>query len=141
MSGDPIESVRQGVHQLLTDLRTDPQALETAYLSVITFASDAQQVCPLTELMRFHEPPLEASGSTSLGAALRLLEQSIDREVRKSTATQKGDWKPLIFLMTDGHQTILPLHGKPVRRFGQGARRPPGLADASKRNHEQNRSG
>ena len=105
MSGEPIEAVRQGVRTLLADLRGDPQALETAFLSVITFASTAQQVTPLTELMTFQEPNLEASGSTAMGDALRLLEQCIDREVRKSTPQQKGDWKPLIFLMTDGQPT------------------------------------
>jgi uncharacterized protein YegL len=105
MSGDPIEAVRQGVRMLVSDLRGNPQALETAYLSVITFASSAQQVCPLTELMTFQEPLLEASGSTSLGEALKLLERCLDNEVRKSSPTQKGDWKPLVFLMTDGQPT------------------------------------
>jgi uncharacterized protein YegL len=105
MSGEPIEAVRQGVKSLLADLRTDPQALETAYLSVITFSSGAQQVCPLTELMAFQEPNLDASGSTAFGEALRLLETVVDTEVRKTTAQQKGDWKPLIFIMTDGQPT------------------------------------
>ncbi|MBQ4310052.1 MAG: VWA domain-containing protein, partial [Oscillospiraceae bacterium] len=41
MTGDPIEAVRQGVKALVSELRGDPQALETAYLSVITFASTA----------------------------------------------------------------------------------------------------
>lgn len=105
MSGEPIEAVRQGVKALLADLRSDPQALETAYLAVITFSSGAQAACPLTELMSFNEPNLDASGSTSLGEGLKLLEQSIAREVRKSTSSQKGDWRPLVFLMTDGQPT------------------------------------
>lgn len=105
MTGEPIEAVRQGVKALLSDLRSDPQALETAYLSVITFGSNAQQISPLTELMQFQEPNLDASGSTALGEALKLLEQCVEREVRKSTASQKGDWRPLVFLMTDGQPT------------------------------------
>ena len=44
MTGEPIEAVRQGVKALLADLRGDPQALETAYLSVITFNNTAQQI-------------------------------------------------------------------------------------------------
>ena len=44
MSGEPIEAVRQGIATLISDLQGDPQALETAYLSVITFDSSAQQV-------------------------------------------------------------------------------------------------
>jgi uncharacterized protein YegL len=105
MSGQPIEAVRQGLKALLSDLKSDPQALETAYLSVITFSSNAKLVCPLTELISFQEPNLEASGTTALGEALTLLADCIDKEVRKSTATQKGDWKPLVFLMTDGQPT------------------------------------
>jgi uncharacterized protein YegL len=105
MAGEPIEAVRQGVKALLSDLRGDPQAIETAFLSVITFNSGAQQLCPLTELMAFQEPALDASGTTALGEAIRLLDQAIDKEVRKSSGTQKGDWKPLVFLMTDGEPT------------------------------------
>ena len=105
MSGEAIEATRNGVKALVADLKTDPQALETAYLSVITFSSTAQQVCPLTELMMFQEPTLEARGATALGEALKVLNQCVDNEVRKSTPTQKGDWKPLVFLMTDGQPT------------------------------------
>ena len=105
MSGEPIEAVRQGVKALLADLRGDPSAVDTAFLSVITFNSGAQQVSPLTELMLFTEPTLDASGSTMMGEALKLLEQAIDKEVRKSTPTQRGDWRPLVFLMTDGQPT------------------------------------
>lgn len=105
MSGEPIEAVRQGVKALLSDLRGDPQAMETAFLSVITFSSSAQQVCPLTELMSFQEPNLDASGSTAFGEALKLLEQAVDTEVQKTTQQQKGDWKPLVFIMTDGQPT------------------------------------
>lgn len=105
MAGDPIEAVKQGVRALLAELRGDPQALETAYLSVITFSSSAKQISPLTELMLFKEPLLTAAGSTALGAALRLLLDCINIEVKKSTETQKGDWKPLVFILTDGAPT------------------------------------
>ncbi|MEQ8752958.1 MAG: VWA domain-containing protein [Coleofasciculus sp. G1-WW12-02] len=105
MSGDPIEAVNQGVKALVAELKSEPYALETAYLSVITFESTAQQVCPLTELMTFQPPHLSASGATSMGAALRLLSQCFDKEVQKASETQKGDWKPLVFLMTDGMPT------------------------------------
>jgi uncharacterized protein YegL len=105
MSGDPIESVRAGVRALISDLKSDPQAIETAYISVITFNSTAQQIAPLTDLMSFQEPYLDAGGTTAFGEALRLLDACIDTEVRKSSPTQKGDWKPLIFIMTDGQPT------------------------------------
>ena len=105
MAGEPIEAVRQGVKYLISSLRKEPQAIETAYLSVITFGSDARQDVPLTELMNFKEPKLDASGTTALGEALTILNRCLDTEVRKSSPSQKGDYKPLVFIMTDGEPT------------------------------------
>lgn len=105
MFGEPIEAVTNGVQVLVSTLRSDPYALETAWLSVITFDSTAQQVVPLTELSQFQQPILKASGCTAMGEALTLLAQRADVEVTKTTAEQKGDWKPLVFIMTDGEPT------------------------------------
>jgi len=105
MMGEPIAAVETGVQTLLSALRQDPYALETAYLSVITFDSRAKQVVPLTELTAFQMPPLQATGTTALGDALTLLANKIDSEVTKTSAEVKGDWKPLIFIMTDGGPT------------------------------------
>jgi uncharacterized protein YegL len=102
MEGDAIEAVRIGMRALLDDLQGNPQALETVWLSVITFGSSARQIVPLTEIGSFVEPKLTTEGSTNLADALKLLKDRINAEVRKNTASQKGDWKPLIFLMTDG---------------------------------------
>jgi uncharacterized protein YegL len=105
MSGEPIEAVKNGVQVLVSSLRQDPYALETAYLSVITFDSSANQVVPLTELVSFQVPQFQAMGQTSMRAALSLLADRINSEVAKTTADVKGDWKPLVFLMTDGQPT------------------------------------
>ena len=105
MYGESIEAVRQGIDTLVNELRGDPQALETAYLSVITFDSTAQQISPLTELMLFKSPKIEANGMTALGGALKVLRECIDREVRKNSPEQKGDWRPLVFILTDGYPT------------------------------------
>ncbi|WMP18039.1 vWA domain-containing protein [Thiothrix lacustris] len=105
MSGEPIEAVKNGVQVLASTLRQDPYALETAFLSVITFDSSAKQLCPLTELASFQPPNLVATGSTAFGEALQLLAQKIETEVTKTTAEVKGDWKPIVFIMTDGEPT------------------------------------
>lgn len=105
MSGEPIEQVKNGMQVLVSGLRQDPYALETAFLAVITFDSEAKEICPLTELTAFQSPAIQASGGTSLGAALSLVAESAQRNVAKTTATQKGDWRPMVFLMTDGRPT------------------------------------
>ncbi|KAA6313364.1 hypothetical protein EZS27_035851, partial [termite gut metagenome] len=94
MTGEPIEAVKNGVQVLIASLRTDPYALETAFLSVITFDSSAKQIVPLTELSMFQMPNIQASGVTALGDALSLLANKIDTEITKTTAEVKGDWKP-----------------------------------------------
>lgn len=105
MYGEPIEAVKNGVQVLVSTLRQDPYALETAYLSIITFDSTAKQATPLTELSAFQQPNIDANGCTALGEALTLLANCVDREVTKTTAEVKGDWKPLVFIMTDGEPT------------------------------------
>jgi uncharacterized protein YegL len=105
MTGEPIAAVENGVQMMLSALRQDPYALETAYLSVITFDTSAKQVVPLIELTAFQAPSIQATGCTALGDALTLLANKINTEVTKTTAEVKGDWKPLVFIMTDGGPT------------------------------------
>lgn len=45
-----------------------------------------------------------------MGAALKLLIECVDRDVKKSTVNAKGDWRPLVFLMTDGGFPFSDLH-------------------------------
>jgi len=105
MMGEPITAMQAGLQNLVATLRQDPYALETAYISVITFDSEARQTVPLTELSQFNPPTLAATGTTAMGAALTLLSERIAAEVTKTTADTKGDWKPVVFLMTDGAPT------------------------------------
>lgn len=105
MVGDAITAVDMGLRQLLADLWSNPQAMDTVWLSLITFASTAEQIVPLTEISEFDPVPLSAGGATALGEAIALLSESMEREVRKTARDQKGDWKPLVFVLTDGEPT------------------------------------
>jgi uncharacterized protein YegL len=105
MAGSAIDSVNQGVAMLLNELKTNPQALETAFLSIIAFSRDARQLFPLTELLQVQPPRFNIQPGTALGAALRLLTTCLKKDVVKTTSTTKGDYRPLVFLMTDGQPT------------------------------------
>lgn len=106
MHGEPIEAVKVGLQTMTSALRQDPYALETVFLSVITFETVANQVVPLTELVNFQPPDLQPTGTTSMGAALSLLADCVKRDVRTASSDGgKGDWKPLCFLLTDGVPT------------------------------------
>ena len=105
MHGEPIEAVKNGVEILISSLRQDPYALETAYLSIITFDTQARQLMPLTEIAMFQPPQLQATGTTQLGDAVALLAEKIEKKKKKTTHDTRGDWKPLVFIMTDGAPT------------------------------------
>jgi uncharacterized protein YegL len=105
MAGENLRSLQDGISRLIKTLRTDPYALETAYLSVIAFAGRPKTLAPLVELIAFYPPRLPLGSGTSIGAALEHLMGEIDRNVKRSTTEQKGDFKPLVFLMTDGKST------------------------------------
>lgn len=105
MGGEPIEAVKNGVQVMISSLRGNPQAQETAFISVITFDSSANQIIPLTDLGSFQMKDIQATGGTSLGEGLKLLSNCIDNEITKTTPETKGDWKPLVFIMTDGMPT------------------------------------
>lgn len=105
MAGEAFEALKQGLASLISELKSNPMALETAFLSVITFGARAQQVLPLTEVVRCQVPALRLGSGTALGAALQLWEQCMARDVQKTTGNQKGDYKPICFIVTDGVPT------------------------------------
>src|SRR5258707_5746539 len=107
MFGAPIQAVQQGVHLIHRELMNNPHAIESVYLSVITFDTTAKQIVPLTSVENFTPPTLQAEGNTALGAAITLLNDALDRELQSNTEGRKGDYRPLIFLLTDGAPTDL----------------------------------
>ena len=102
MRGEPIEAVNQGISILANTLRTDPYALETVFISLIAFNNTVEQIVPLVELYKFNAPVLEAKLGTYLGKAIKYLSIKAEEEVVKTTVENKGDWKPLVFIMSDG---------------------------------------
>ncbi len=104
MRGEPIHSVNTGLKAMLSALRQDPYALESVHLSIITFDMEAREYLPLTPLdqVQLDDIVVPDSGATFMGAALELLVALVDRDLHKSSPDLKGDWRPLMFLMTDG---------------------------------------
>ncbi|MDE6447866.1 MAG: VWA domain-containing protein, partial [Muribaculaceae bacterium] len=115
MRGEPIAAVNNGIDTLVQALSSDPYALETTCLSIITYSTEARQIVPLTEVYRFRKPEIIAKGQSAFGAALNLLCECIEREVHKTTADRKGDWRPLVFFLTDGGHSG-PI-AKPIAEF------------------------
>jgi len=105
MAGAELKAMKTALDTIVIGLRKDPYALETAWVSVIAFAGKAQTLTPLREMVTFIPPDLPIGGGTAIGVALEHLMTEIRNNVKKGSADSKGDWRPLVFLLTDGRST------------------------------------
>lgn len=121
MRGEPIHSVNVGLQSMLSGLRQDPYALESVHLSIITFDIEAREYLPLTPLdqVQLAHVDVPSAGATYMGAALELLIERVDADVRKSTLDSKGDWRPLLFIMTDGSPSDLYAYQQAIAQVKQ----------------------
>lgn len=109
MAGEPIQSVNSGLQTMLSMLKKDPFALESVWISIITFDIEVKELFKLTPLDEIILPEIivPRAGATFLGEALDLLIKNIASDIIKTTPEQKGDWRPLLFIMTDGSPSDL----------------------------------
>ena len=106
MEGAPIEAVKRGVETFAQEVLSDTFASQTVVVGVITFGAKVEFVTNgLVPIEDFQPPDLVAGGLTPLGEALRLLQKSLDTDVKPGSKEEKGDWKPLVFILTDGMPT------------------------------------
>lgn len=105
MVGTAIETTNTAIRNMVQDLRSIPHALETVAMGVIAFSGDARLLVPLTPIDMFQLPALTVRPGTGLGRALDMLVSCIGMDVVKTTDDCMGDWRPLIFLFTDGQPT------------------------------------
>jgi uncharacterized protein YegL len=126
MYGEPIQALNNALSGMVNILRSDAQAIDSLWLSIITFDRDVTERVPLTELVNFQLPEIRCpeSGPTHTGKALEVLHNKVSKEIRKGSAEQKGDWRPLLFLFTDGKPSDLQLYREmipKIKALGFGA--------------------
>lgn len=109
MYGEPIEALNNSFNGLISMLRSDPQAMDSLHISVITFDREVKNLIPLTDLASFQPVEIKCpeSGPTHTGEAFEMLCKLVKNEVVKGTMDRKGDWKPLLFIFTDGKPSDL----------------------------------
>lgn len=119
MYGEPIHALNNALSGMVNSLRSDPQALDSLWLSIITFDREVKELVPLTELALFQLPEITCpqSGPTHTGKGLELLFDKVRNNVRKGNTTQKGDWKPLLFLFTDGAPNDKQLYAEMIPKI------------------------
>lgn len=116
MKGEPIEALNNALTGMISSLRSDPQALESVWICIITFDIDAKIIVPLTELSDFQLPIIQCprSGPTSTGKALMLLREIVTNQIITTSKEMKGDWRPLLFLFTDGEPSDVNLYKQEI---------------------------
>jgi uncharacterized protein YegL len=107
MAGEPMEATRMGLRLILNELQSDPQALETVWMSVIGFSHHATQLVPLTEVGAFVEPHLQAHDSSDarLDVALGCLLDALLEEVVPITRTSTQVFKPISIIFLGSRAT------------------------------------
>ncbi|MBA3664186.1 MAG: VWA domain-containing protein, partial [Bacteroidetes bacterium] len=105
MVGEPIQQVEEGLATIIKELKTDPNSIETVWVSIIVFAGQAKTLVPLQEIVNFYPPRFPVGSGTSLSRALGHLMFELRKNQVTTTMERKGDWKPIVFLFTDGVPT------------------------------------
>jgi len=118
MYGEPIEALNNALSGMINTLRSDAQASESLWISIITFDREVKEILPLTDLQSFQLPLITCpqSGPTFTGKALEFLCDKVQADIKKGSADQKGDWKPLCFLFTDGKPSDIQLYKEVIPR-------------------------
>jgi len=119
MYGEPIEALNNALSGMINTLRTDAQALDSLWIAIITFDREVKEIVPLTELASFQLPSISCpqSGPTHTGLALEMLYKKVKSDILLGTANQKGDWKPLLFLFTDGKPSDIMLYREMIPKI------------------------
>jgi uncharacterized protein YegL len=116
MRGEPIQALNNALSGMVNTLRSDAQALDSLWISIVTYDREVKEIAPLTELVSFQLPEITCpqSGPTNTGAGLEYIIQQVKKDVIKGSPTQKGDWKPLLFVFTDGKPSDMPLYREKI---------------------------
>lgn len=121
MFGEPIQALNNALSGMIYSLRTDAQAQETLWISIVTFDREVKEIIPLTDLQSFQLPEITCpqSGPTNTGKGLELIYHRVSTEIRKGTPEQKADWRPLLFVFTDGKPSDPQLYRSLIPKIKQ----------------------
>ncbi|MBQ6471843.1 MAG: VWA domain-containing protein [Victivallales bacterium] len=104
MYGTPIDELNEGLKQFLRETAADEAASRSVVLEVITFSSTADIAMPFTGIgdVDQNPAPLTASGSTAMGAGMRLALQDLKARRKMYRDSGISSYRPWVILMTDG---------------------------------------
>jgi uncharacterized protein YegL len=121
MYGEPIQALNNALSGMIHSLRTDAQAQETLWICIVTFDREVKEIINLTDLQSFQLPEITCpqSGPTNTGKGLELIYEKVTNDIRKGSSEQKGDWRPLLFVFTDGKPSDIQLYRSTIPKIKQ----------------------
>lgn len=119
MNGEPIQALNNALSGMISNLRSDPMAVETLWISIVTFDKVVKEVLPLTDLPSYNvrEIVCPESGPTLTGKGLEYIYEKVKTDVRRGTDAQQGDWRPLLFVFTDGTPNDMMLYREMIPKI------------------------
>lgn len=106
-SMSPVEDVlNQTIESLYDELITSPRISEFAFVSILSYNTDAEVVLAMTDLQSLDAlPQLQCGGVTNFVQALQLLRERIEDDIPRLSEKGRHVLRPVAFLLTDGQPT------------------------------------
>lgn len=102
----PIDAINDGISRIVRLLREYANIAGLIELSVMSFASSARVILPLTKVTAAtFVDKLEAGGTTNLKDAFELLAQTLSADYHAIRDRSAKAYRPAVFLFTDGVPT------------------------------------
>lgn len=98
MQGEKLATLNAAIAEMQQKFMNLHDARGHIHIGIITFASNAQMLLPLSPVEDVKLPTLTASGTTAMGAAFKMAHQVLEDEKQMP----KRSWLPSIVLVSDG---------------------------------------
>lgn len=103
MKGERIQSVNEGLPEIINEVSSDPVVSEKALISVVSFATESKVEIPLSRGYEIsHCPTLVAKGQTNYSKAISVLQETIAHDVAGLKASGFTVLRPFVYFITDG---------------------------------------
>lgn len=105
MSGEPINSLKQGLNTFKETLQADGLATHRVEVAIVTFSTGATLDQDFTLVSEFITPDIVAGGGTAMGRAIEFGLELVEGRKRVYRENGIAYYRPWLFMITDGQPT------------------------------------
>jgi len=100
-----MRMVNEGIRQFIQDMKTDPYAMSSLELCIVTFGGQARVMLPFTEIGNVQFTDIRPNGDTPLGAATEMVIDCVEERLALYDNTGITNYNPWIIIFSDGLAT------------------------------------